>query len=138
MSEVAAGRARRESELIMATTTAEPATSTPATVNEIHLVGRVSAIADERDLPSGDTVRTFRLVVSRLAKRGRKGAVDVIEVACWTAATRRTIDRVGLGAMAEVTGSLHRRFFRTPGGPASRYEVEARTIRRAKQEVPPT
>ena len=36
---------------------------------------------------------------------------------------------VGVDGLAEVTGSLRRRFFRGSGGPQSRYEVEARSVR---------
>jgi single-strand DNA-binding protein len=34
------------------------------------------------------------------------------------------------GDEVEVVGALRRRFFRTAGGPASRYEVEVRTASR--------
>ncbi len=33
--------------------------------NEVLLVGRVAAVAEERELPSGDLLSTFRLVVDR-------------------------------------------------------------------------
>jgi single-strand DNA-binding protein len=35
-------------------------------------------------------------------------------------------------AVVEVSGSLRRRFWRTPAGPASRYEVEVNAIRRVR------
>ena len=44
-------------------------------VNEVHLVGRVSSEPEERELPSGDVVVLFRLVVPRPAPgRKRPGA----------------------------------------------------------------
>ena len=76
-------------------------------LNEVTLVGRVSGAPVSRDLPSGDAVVTLRLVVPRAPHRG-------------SAALRKGVE-----------GALHRRFFRAGGGAASRYEVEARSIRRA-------
>jgi single-strand DNA-binding protein len=38
--------------------------------------------------------------------------------------------RVPDGTEVEVRGSLRRRFWRSPTGPASRYEVEVRSLRR--------
>ena len=37
------------------------------------------------------------------------------------------------GDRARVEGALRRRFFRTPGGPASRYEVEVRRLVRDRR-----
>jgi len=34
------------------------------------------------------------------------------------------------GDIIEIDGALRRRFWRTPGGPVSRYEVEVRKARR--------
>lgn len=107
--------------------------------NTVVLVGRVSAAPEQRDLPSGDALVTFRLVVPRArAGRGAAGTtrtakerttVDVIDVACWSARTRRSALRLEAGGRARVEGSLRRRFFRTGGSTASRYEVEASSVR---------
>ena len=113
-------------------------------VNSVRLVGRVSAVGEPRELPSGDTVQTLRLVVPRAA-RGAKGVgasggsagsaatVDTIDVACWTAGVRRTAASLAPDDRVEVEGSLRRRFFRTGAGVGSRYEVEARRLRRVKE-----
>ncbi|AXG13320.1 single-stranded DNA-binding protein [Intrasporangium calvum] len=108
--------------------------------NEVALSGRLSAAAEERVLPSGDTLVTLRIVVPRAEATTRAGGrtgerrpgqVDTIDVVCWSARTRRTALRLEPGAGIDVEGSLRRRFFATPGGRQSRYEVEARTLRRA-------
>lgn len=100
-------------------------------VNSVHLVGRVTAPGEPRELPSGDTVHTLRVVVPREAHRGQeRAAVDAIDVACWTAAARRGAARLVVDDHVEVEGALRRRFFRTGTGVASRYEVEARRLRR--------
>ena len=102
-------------------------------VNQVRLVGRVSATGEPRELPSGDTVHTWRLVVPREVRRDRdRAGVDTIDVACWTAGARRAAGRLAVDDHVEVEGSLRRRFFRAGAGVASRYEVEARTVRRVR------
>lgn len=107
-------------------------------VNEVHLVGRVSGEPTVRTLPSGDELVQFRLVVPRAPRRGgtatagSRHAVDTIDVACWGSRVRRAAARLPDGQSVEVHGSLHRRFFAAAGGRASRYEVEARTLRRVE------
>ena len=104
-------------------------------VNEVRLVGRVSGAGEERELPSGDTVVQLRVVVPRPARAGSVGSgarVDTIDVACWTARTRRSALRVADGATVEVTGALRRRFFRAGPATASRYEVEASRVAAVK------
>jgi single-strand DNA-binding protein len=106
-------------------------------VNEVHLVGRVSAVLDERVLPSGDSVVAMRVVVPRAGTTtsGSRATVDVIDVACWTASTRRTASRLAPGDGVELTGALHRRFFRAGAAVQSRYEVAAHRITRSKAVV---
>ncbi len=99
--------------------------------NSVRLVGRVSAPGVPRELPSGDTVHTLRVVVPRSAGPGRaRDGVDTIDVACWAAGVRRTAGRLEVDDHVEVEGSLRRRFFRAGGGVGSRYEVEAVRLRR--------
>jgi single-strand DNA-binding protein len=103
-------------------------------VNSVRLVGRVTAPGEPRLLPSGDTVHTLRVVVPRERRRDRdRAGVDTIDVACWTAVARRSAGRLAVDDHVEVEGSLRRRFFRAGAGVASRYEVEARALRRVKE-----
>lgn len=99
-------------------------------VNVVQLLGRVSAVGEPRELPSGDIVVMVRVVVPRPPRRGRGATVDTIDVACWSVRARRAASRCAVGDEVEVEGSLRRRFFRTGGGVASRYEVEASAVRR--------
>jgi single-strand DNA-binding protein len=105
-------------------------------VNEVRLVGRVSAEAQERELPSGDALASLRLVVPRPARpkggagTGRAAGVDTIDVACWSARTRRTARGLAAGDVVTVEGALRRRFFRVGPSASSRYEVEAHSLRR--------
>src|SRR5436190_22183629 len=104
-------------------------------VNSIVLVGRVSAEPEQRELPSGDRLITFRVVVDRPRDGQRNGErprrqVDVIDVACWSKRTQRTASNLAVDATVRVEGSRRRRFFAAGGARTSRYEVEADRIAR--------
>ena len=104
--------------------------------------GRISGSPEERELPSGDTVVQLRLVVPRSGSRVRVGGggatVDTIDVACWTKALQRKAVRLKPGDLVTVRGALRRRFWRSPTGPASRYEVEATALDRCVVAPPST
>jgi single-strand DNA-binding protein len=103
-------------------------------VNEVRLVGRISAEPEERVLPSGDILWTFRLVIPRPAERPTRQSVDTLECAVWKGRVRRSVAGWSQGDVVEVAGAIRRRFFRTGGGLASRVEIEVtagRLIRRA-------
>lgn len=102
-------------------------TSTPSSDNQVFLRGRLAAAAEFRDLPSGDILAVFRLTVNRPA--ADRARVDSIECASVRAKVRRSLARAEAGDELEVTGALHRRFWRTPTGSASRYAVDAETVR---------
>ena len=103
-------------------------------VNEVRLAGRVSAAPEERALPSGDTLVTFRLVVDREEKdrRGRR-TVDVLDCAVRPARLRRSTAAWQPGDVVEVVGAIRRRFFRSAAGASSRVEIEVRSGRRLRR-----
>lgn len=105
-----------------------------ADVNEVLLTGRVSGVPEERELPSGDRVVQLRVVVRRAPARGRTGGsravVDTIDLSCWTRPLQRKALKLGAGDLVTVHGALRRRFWRSPGGPSSRYEVEVTVLDR--------
>jgi single-strand DNA-binding protein len=94
--------------------------------NEIRLVGRVAAEPKSTVLPSGDELVSVRLVVERPpeAARSRRAAVDTVTCVGWTPMVRYWLQMVDEDDIVEVTGSLRRRFWRSPEGPRNRYEVE--------------
>jgi single-strand DNA-binding protein len=98
--------------------------------NLVQLQGRLAAAPDCKVLPSGDEVVTFRLIVARrpAAKYGPK--VDTIDCTAWSAALRRRAASWGPGDLLTVEGRLRRRFWRSPQGPRSRYDVEVRRVSR--------
>jgi single-strand DNA-binding protein len=95
-------------------------------LNDLLLRGRVSAIAVEKELPSGDKVVEFRLIVSRQHRDG----VDTLDIGAWSAKSRRTALTLKPAEWIEVSGSVHRRFWRGASGLASRWQVEAAEISR--------
>ncbi len=79
-------------------------------------------------MPSGDELCAFRLTVLRPS--GERAKVDSIDCATTNARVRRSLAAAVPGDLLEVTGSLHRRFWRSPKGLNSRYEVQVRRVRR--------
>lgn len=103
-------------------------------LNEVRLRGRFTG-AVERELPSGDLLVTARLVVPRAGGTPSPGGsavtgVDTIDCALWPGQLRRRALKVPEGSVVEVEGTLRRRFWRSAGGPTSRYEVEVVALRR--------
>lgn len=111
----------------------------PADRNEVLLVGRLSAAAQPRELPSGDVLVQFRLVVSRRVSpadretRPRRPTVDTIDCVAWQPGLQRSVRAWQAGDVVEVTGGLRRRFWRAGGGPTSRTEVEVERVRRLRK-----
>ena len=95
-------------------------------LNDLLLRGRVSAPAIEKELPSGDKVVEFRLIVSR----AERGGVDTLDVAAWSSKVRRSALTLKEGEWVKITGAIHRRFWSGPAGVASRWQVEAAEISR--------
>jgi single-strand DNA-binding protein len=119
----------------------EPATTDPTKgagddpgTNCVVLRGRVTSAPTVRELPSGDTIVTFRLSVSRTrtAMTARsKASSDWVDCSAWTARTRRTVERWQVGASVEVHGALRRRFYRAAARSTTRLEVEVLQARQA-------
>lgn len=99
----------------------------PASDNQVFLRGRLADTPDFRDLPSGDLLAVFRVTVARPA--GDRARVDTIDCASVKPKIHRSLARAAPGDILEVSGALHRRFWRTAAGPASRYAVDVDTVR---------
>ena len=101
-----------------------------ASLNEVRLRGRLAAEPEARSLPSGDEVVTFRLIVDRRGPRSAQATVDTIDCTVWSAGLRRRSLAWAEGDRLTVEGSLRRRFWRSPQGPRSRYDVEVSRVSR--------
>lgn len=100
--------------------------------NDVALRGRLSAPAELRTLPSGDTLVLFKLVVRREAPRPRGPRSDVLTC---VSTIRGLVTRAQAWAaddVIEVDGALQRRFWRTPTGTAVAYEVSVRRARKVR------
>jgi single-strand DNA-binding protein len=102
--------------------------------NEVRLAGRVAAEPVERELPSGDSVVTVRIIVDRDGAAARRSSqrVDTVDCVGWTARVQRVVRRWQPGDEVEVEGALRRRFYRVADGPRSRFEIEIASARRAR------
>jgi single-strand DNA-binding protein len=96
--------------------------------NEVVVAGRLASAAQGKELPSGDTIVNWRLIVDRGSDGPRK--VDVVDCTTFVARIRRQALGWHVGDVIEVTGALRRRFWRGGGGLQSRCEVEAVSARR--------
>ena len=105
--------------------------------NQVRLRGRLAAAPRLRELPSGDTVWSLRVVVERppLApgqERPRQ-RVDSLECAVWAGRLKSQVGKWDAGDVVDVSGALRRRFFRAGGTTASRVEVELTAGRRVRR-----
>ena len=115
------------------TPAASPATIT-ATSASVLLVGRLGARVETRDLPSGDAITVFTIVVDR--PRGRPGSASTVKIdaiACQTtrADVIRRLGRLAPGDLVHAEGTLRRRFWRSGSGLGSAMEVEVSRLRAA-------
>ena len=99
-------------------------------VNEVSLTGRLSGEPTEKNLPSGDKVVEFRVVIARDGKssKNKKALVDTIDVAAWSAVNRKIALKLDENSWVAISGSIRRRFWQSPSGLASRWQVEASDI----------
>lgn len=95
-------------------------------LNDVLLRGRVSSLAIEKELPSGDKVMEFRIVIARSDGEG----FDTIDISAWSSKLRRTAGSLKNDQWVEVSGSIKRRFWRGAAGLASRWQIDASEISR--------
>jgi single-strand DNA-binding protein len=104
--------------------------------NEVALVGRVSREPEEKELPSGDVLVMWSVIVDRPPSRRpvpegtRAVTTDTIDCVAWSAGVRRTAGAFAPGDVVRVEGALHRRFWRGAAGPTSKCEVEVASVKR--------
>ena len=96
--------------------------------NQVFLRGRLADHPVIRELPSGDVLAVFRITVARPATEQR-ARVDSLECASVLPRVHKVLARAEPGQQIEVSGSLRRRFWRTPTGPASRYAVDVTVVK---------
>ncbi len=101
-------------------------TKEPEYQNQVVIVGRCSGPGEEKVLPSGDKVVEFRIIVGRDDREG----YDTFDVALWSSVLRKRGVALKSDEWVEITGTLRRRFWKVGAVSASRWQVEARELRR--------
>ncbi len=103
-----------------------------AATNDVRLVGRLTGEPSVVELPSGDSLVTFRISVPRASPRGGAAAratkgqrVDSVPCTAWSSRLRRSILGWRAGDLVEVSGAVRCRFYQAGGATRSRVEVEA-------------
>ena len=96
-------------------------------VNEVKLVGWVTTIAMDRELPNGDLVTSFRIAITR-----PEGGVDTIDLEAWSQATRKKALKLKDGEWVAITGSIRRRFWKSGAGLASQWSVVTKSIKKVE------
>ena len=108
----------------------------------VTLRGRVTGLPEERTLPSGDVLVTFRISVPRRPTplgKGSRQTSDWVECVAAAARIRRGVATWSVGDEVQVDGVLRRRFYRSEGGAGgSRLEVEALHARRVRRAASPS
>lgn len=103
--------------------------------NEVRLSGRVTSAPQERVLPSGDVIVTFRLSMPRAAtpmSKGSRQTSDWVDCVAFGARARRSVSGWAVGDQASVEGALRRRFYRSGEATGTRLEVEVLRASRAR------
>ena len=103
---------------------ADPLQEIDLSLNDVLIRGRVTSEAVEKELPSGDKVSEFRLVITRSERDG----VDTLDIASWSSKLRRKSATLSINDWVEISGSIRRRFWKSPTGIASRWQIEALEI----------
>lgn len=106
-----------------------------STSSHVMLVGRLGAQVRTKELPSGDTITSFTVIVDRSARERAGSSTPVDAIACVTsrARVRSTVERLEPGTLVSVNGTLRRRFWRGAAGGVvgSAMEVVARSLQKA-------
>jgi single-strand DNA-binding protein len=106
-------------------------------LNEVVLRGRVSGDPQVRELPSGTTLVSFRVVLTRERTpmtASSKQVSDWVECSAWGARVRKQAAGWHDGDHVEVRGALRRRYYRAGEQARTSVEVEmlgGRLVRRA-------
>ena len=100
--------------------------------SEVRLIGRMGQRSQEVELPSGDVLTRFDIVVDR-PRRERAGRTKVDTIACitTTALVAKRVKGVEPGDWVVADGVLRRRFWRAGAGLGSAMEVDIRKLARA-------
>lgn len=96
--------------------------------NHVHLIGKLGAHIHVRELPSGDGLVAFHVVLPRVRPQTAT-KVDALPCHVTSPALMRRVQGLEPGQMLEIEGALRRRFWRSPNGLGSAVEVHVTKVR---------
>ncbi|GGO76001.1 single-stranded DNA-binding protein [Nonomuraea cavernae] len=106
--------------------------------NEVVLVGRLSMAAEDKTLPSGDTLTKWRLVVRRRRRHKRGEALtDSIPCVTFDPETAAFVRSLDLQDTLEVMGAFRCRIYGPATAKVWRYEVEVFTAKAVEEATCP-
>lgn len=98
-------------------------------LNQVLVVGRITAAPTVRELPSGDRLVSWRIGVARPDDPRRPGPrLDSLTLVSFEEPMIDRVREYRVGEVIRVTGALRRRIWRGPHGVRSILEVEVRTV----------
>jgi single-strand DNA-binding protein len=99
-------------------------------INQVILVGRLTADPEKQELKSDKTKVRFTLAVNRPYKDEQGNSVaDFIPVVCWNGTAENVLKYCTKGFLVGVEGSLHARKYETESGAKrTTYEVSANRV----------
>jgi single-strand DNA-binding protein len=100
---------------------------------DVVLVGRLGTRVEARELPSGDVLTVFTVVIDRQHRPGAAAngvKVDAIACQAFRAAVVRRLSTLEPGEWVRAEGTLRRRFWRSSTGLGSAMEVEVSRLQR--------
>ncbi|WP_307851218.1 single-stranded DNA-binding protein [Nocardiopsis sp. MG754419] len=98
-------------------------------LNQVLVIGRITAAPTLRELPSGDRLVTWRIGVARPTDPRRRGArMDSLTLFSFDEAIIEWIGDRRVGEVLRVTGALRRRIWPGRHGVRSVLEVEVVTV----------
>ena len=105
-------------------------------INNVHLIGKLGQHVFTKEMPSGDQITTFTVIVPRTTKP-RIGKQMVDSLACQTrkATIRSKVESWPVGTWVEIHGELRRRFWQSGKGLGSATEIEVRTLFRVREST---
>jgi len=99
--------------------------------NDVALTGRVTSEGELIELPSGESLIRFRIVVPRY-KPVTKTTVDTIDCVSFKPAIQRTVAKLEVGDIVTLAGAVRRRFWKAGPSVASRVEIEVTSVKRVR------
>ena len=105
-------------------------------INEVHPIGKLGQQVFTKQMPSGDEITTFTVIVPRTSKP-RVSNQKVDSLACQTLkpAIRTKVETWPVGTWVEIQGELRRRFWQSGKGLGSATEIEVRSLIRVRESM---